>query len=323
MNGSWRRAAVAFGLAGVVLGVAGCGASLSKVYESPRLADADLLNKPILIVPDVCVTRFLPDGKKEYVCLSDSRRACEKAATALRAFLCASGFPAPTEGPLGVGGFLAADAALDCAPYPSTLAAASKPPLWLDGAWANWRKDSAPSMERCLMQGTCREGASRPKGPTKATEGEEFRAAVRALGARYGCEYVLLVGARGRVVAKVQQIREALPGAIVTATLTLGTFSAAVMSANYLLTHAVLLDAKTGESIWENSYAFGGQQSDQVFLLYGNHFLCRKEEAGRANEALRDPGLQAWARMPWHAPWQGWAAQVLSPLVKAKQRKGK
>ncbi|HUW34624.1 MAG TPA: hypothetical protein VM223_23695 [Planctomycetota bacterium] len=301
-----------------------CQPSEDYVWRADGFSTQVLQGKTLLLVNDVVITRLLDNGKDEYVCLSDSKRVLEKTNRALMAYMAAQGHPIPEVGPCGIGGFLDPANPYEVASYPFCPTRAGRPPLLLDTKWQKWLDNGASELEADLLRPIYRDYPPNPKTPEHLSRDEKFRRAVREVGNQYKCDLLLLVASRGRIVYRQEQMRKGLPQMIGTAVLSLGTFSGAVMPADYILTYAVLMDAKTGDLLWANVYPFGGQESDKVFELYGGARLTFDEQ-GKADEKLvgpiADPELRAWISQKCNMPWMDWSRNVLFPLSEGKKEK--
>lgn len=298
--------------------IAGCGPNDWNVYKSPDFAPDTLRDKKVLLVSDACVRRFTKDVKP-YVCLSDSRRAAEKLSRGLAAYMTSQGITEPVIGPVSAGGAVDTEKKWQVSRYPLGKTAVKPPPYWTSDQWRKLSGGDGHEAVRCLIAPICAKFRSDPKSVSELDAKTEFREIVQKLGKSGECDYVLLTTSQSWISGYEIRLKTALPQGIITAIATLGTVSAAVFPVTYISTHVVLVDARTGELVWANSYTNGGNDNRLALQLYdGEGWDLRYDDEGRFDSDLvagiPDPKVQSWCRKPWNGPWLEWSKYLLYHL---------
>ena len=322
-----RMSGVVAAAAVTITGLLGCAPGDRNVYRADNFSANQIQGKKVLLVTDACVKRFTKDVKP-YVCLSDSRRSSAKLAMGLSAYLVSQGMPRPVLGPRTVGGFVAEAKDQPVSNYPAGQAAPCRPPFWLSEEWGSLEGlgvQAPAEMAKALAAAAHAVYKRDPKKVSELAGNDAFREAVKLLGQRSGCDYVLLATSEGWISSYEIRLKTAMPQAFITAAATLGTVSAAAFPVTYVTTHVALVDARTGSLLWANQYSNGGDDNRLAVQLYdGEGWDLRYEDAGRFDKALvekiSDPQLQAWSQKPWNGPWLQWTKDLLYHLAPAPQQ---
>lgn len=327
----------------------GAAPSNENVTSDPTFAQVTLRDKKVLVVTDLSVSRISPDGKSDYISLFDSRRATQKAALSVAAFLVSQGLPKPDIRLMSVGEFLEPDHEHRVCRYPFGEPQSSKPPFWMSdecrsGANPGANGIDAPSVQLvAAVFDAFRAYMTRTNGKLHGgtADGEEaLSKAIQQLTHRYACEYVLVVTGCGRIVTADDVDRVVWPQILLTSTLSavgsLGLFGIGIASypVPSLVTVAILADAETGKLLWINTHPV--IQSDLPNdLVYGSHGVTlfgghpvnhwHSYETEHLDKSLvgkvTDPALREWSGRRCNVFWLNWAKHVLYYAVRYESPK--
>jgi len=300
----------------------------SDVFRHPDFHPQLLRGKRVALVADARVHRR-DGGDRWYACVSDSRRAARRLATALSAYLASHGLPAANVELLSVGHAVGGGYGSPggVSRWPGEVPRTGRRAVWMNEPWQQWPPAEAEAAQAHLIDAVRMDFAFHRHAAAQLAGNAAFQQAIGKLREQYGCDYVLVAASWGQV-ARPDQVYEdyTVEMGYCRDRFYAGSRATFRPLPTGLRTEVALVDARTGQLLWANlrddNDEDGTYLPRRLFGGEGRHLRYEDVDprpgrvVRRVLAGLDDPALEVWCRRPWNGPWLRWADRLLKPMVR-------